>query len=155
MKPLDPDRADEAIHQAELVVDALIGYSLCGAPQGRTAELIHLCNAHAARVLSLDVPSGLDATTGQMPGVVVRPERTLTLALPKMGLRDLPGDCGKRHAMRPSLLWLVRVIASDGVNTALNEDTPSGIIRSKEGAGLSPPTNFQVCRSPSFSRREA
>ena len=92
VEPLDPDGAAEAVRQADLVVDALIGYSLRGAPRGRTAELIELCNRHAARVLSLDVPSGLDATTGEAPGVVVRPQRTLTLALPKTGLRGLPGD---------------------------------------------------------------
>ena len=44
------------------------------------------------RVLSLDVPSGLDATTGEAPGPVVCPERTLTLALPKTGLWGLPGE---------------------------------------------------------------
>jgi NAD(P)H-hydrate epimerase len=44
------------------------------------------------RVLSLDVPSGLDATTGKVSGAVVRSERTLTLALPKTGLGDIPGD---------------------------------------------------------------
>jgi NAD(P)H-hydrate epimerase len=73
-------------------VDALIGYSLRGAPRGRAAALIDLCNQHAARVLSLDVPSGLDATTGATPGLVVCPERTLTLALPKTGLQPGPGQ---------------------------------------------------------------
>jgi NAD(P)H-hydrate epimerase len=42
--------------------------------------------------LSLDVPSGVDATTGDRPGVAVEADRTLTLALPKTGLRDRPGD---------------------------------------------------------------
>ena len=43
-------------------------------------------------MLSLDVPSGLDATTGEALGPVVRPERTLTLALPKTGLQRVPGE---------------------------------------------------------------
>lgn len=73
-------------------MDALIGYGLRGAPRGRTAELIALCNQYAAWVLSLDVPSGLDSTTGDTPGPVVRPDRTLSLALPKTGLRNVPGD---------------------------------------------------------------
>jgi NAD(P)H-hydrate epimerase len=87
-----PAQAEEVIHRAQVVVDALIGYSLRGAVRGRVAELIDLCNQHAVRVISLDVPSGLDATTGEAAGVVVRPERTLTLALPKTGLRDVPGE---------------------------------------------------------------
>jgi NAD(P)H-hydrate epimerase len=73
-------------------VDALIGYSLRGAPRGRVVELITLCNDHAERVLSLDLPSGLDATTGEAPGAVVHPERTLTLALPKTGLAGVHGE---------------------------------------------------------------
>jgi NAD(P)H-hydrate epimerase len=92
LQPVDPSRAREVLRRSQVVVDALVGYSLRGPPRGRAAELIDLCNAHAARVLSLDLPSGLDATTGEAPGVVVRPERTLTLALPKTGLQRVPGE---------------------------------------------------------------
>lgn len=80
------------LRRSAIVVDALIGYGLRGAPRGRTAELIDRCNEHANRVLALDLPSGLDATTGAMPGSVVRAERTLTLALPKTGLAKVPGE---------------------------------------------------------------
>jgi NAD(P)H-hydrate epimerase len=82
----------EAVRRSQVVVDALIGYSLRGAPRGPVAELIDVCNRHAARVLSLDVPSGLNATTGEAPGRIVRPERTLTLALPKTGLDHVTGE---------------------------------------------------------------
>ena len=92
LRPTDPDQAGAAIRQAALVVDALIGYGLRGAPRGRTAELITLSNRHAARLLALDVPSGLDATMGEAPGPVIHPERTLTLALPKTGLHRVAGD---------------------------------------------------------------
>ncbi len=90
--PLPAGQAKEALRRADLVVDALIGYSLHGAPRGRAAELIALCNAHAPRVLALDLPSGLNATTGEMPGAAIRAERTLTLALPKRGLASIPGE---------------------------------------------------------------
>ena len=90
--PADSFRAEEAIRRSEIVVDALIGYGLRGAPKGRTADLIKLCLQQAARVLSLDVPSGLNATTGDKPGPAIRPDRTLTLALPKTGLQSVVGD---------------------------------------------------------------
>jgi NAD(P)H-hydrate epimerase len=89
---MDPSEVKEAIRRADIVVDALIGYSLRGAPRGRAAELIEMCNRHAAQVLALDVPSGLNATTGETPGPVVRPDRTLTLALPKTGLASISGE---------------------------------------------------------------
>lgn len=92
VEPVTPAKAEYVVRGSKLVVDAIIGYSLRGAPRGRVAELIDLSNRHGARVLSLDLPSGLDATTGQTPGTVVRSDRTLTLALPKTGLQDASGE---------------------------------------------------------------
>lgn len=92
VRPVALVEADEVLRRSRIVVDALIGYSLRGAPRGRTAELIGRCNERGSRVLSLDLPSGLDATTGDAPGVTVQPDRTLTLALPKIGLRDVQGE---------------------------------------------------------------
>ena len=89
---IPPPQAESAIQGADLVVDALIGYSLRGTPRGRAAQLIEICNQYAAQVLALDVPSGLNATTGLAADAVVRPDRTLTLALPKTGLAHLPGQ---------------------------------------------------------------
>jgi NAD(P)H-hydrate epimerase len=70
------------------VLDGLIGYSLRGDPRGSTADLIRWANTHPGRVLSLDVPSGIDAGTGTVYDPAVRATATLTLALPKHGLRD-------------------------------------------------------------------
>ena len=75
---------------ADLVVDALIGYSLRGAPTGRAAELIEWANSQAAPVLALDTPSGLDVTTGLAGSPSVKADATLTLALPKIGLLHAP-----------------------------------------------------------------
>jgi NAD(P)H-hydrate epimerase len=69
-----------------VVVDAIIGYSLKGPPTGAAAELIELAATFAAPVLSLDIPSGIDATSGQAPGNHVAADTTMTLALPKHGL---------------------------------------------------------------------
>ena len=73
--------------QPDLILDALIGYSLTGPLRGTAAELIRWANG-SAPILSLDVPSGLDATTGEAPGEVARARWTMTLALPKTGLLD-------------------------------------------------------------------
>lgn len=76
--------------EGDLVVDTLIGYGLSGAVREDTVELIETMN-ESERVVSLDVPSGIDATTGEVLGTAVRPETTVTLALPKTGLRDAGG----------------------------------------------------------------
>ncbi len=74
---------------ADVTIDAVIGYSLRGAPRGRSAELIESIGGGGA-VVALDNPSGLDVTTGDAPGAVVSADATVTLALPKLGLRDSP-----------------------------------------------------------------
>jgi len=69
-----------------LILDAVVGYGLKGAPRGPARELIEWMGERATPVISLDVPSGLDSTTGETPGVVVDATTTVTLALPKTGL---------------------------------------------------------------------
>lgn len=78
---------------ADLILDALIGYSLRSAPRGPVVELIRWANESRVPILSLDVPSGVGATTGQTPGEFVKPRWTMTLALPKTGL--LPERTGE------------------------------------------------------------
>ena len=70
----------------DLIIDALIGYSLNGAPNGLVLELIRWANQAKTPILSLDVPSGMDSTTGETPGEFIRAKWTMTLALPKTGL---------------------------------------------------------------------
>ncbi len=92
------------LQQCDLILDALIGYGLRGAPRGVTADLIRTANASgvktpalpsalpqgkcasSARVIALDAPSGLDTATGHAFDPCVRANATLTLALPKIGL---------------------------------------------------------------------
>jgi NAD(P)H-hydrate epimerase len=80
------DRLPDAA-PVELIVDAVIGYSLSGEPRGTAAQMIAWANARNAPVLSLDTPSGIDTTSGQVFNPVIRATATLTLALPKEGLR--------------------------------------------------------------------
>jgi len=75
---------------ADLIIDAMIGYSLRGNPAGAAAQLITWANDQAAPVLALDTPSGLDLTTGTAANPAVWAAATLTLALPKVGLLDAP-----------------------------------------------------------------
>jgi NAD(P)H-hydrate epimerase len=78
----------------DLIIDGIIGYSLKGAPRGGAGELIRWANAQAAPILSLDAPSGVDATTGAVFDPAITAAATMTLALPKEGLRA-PGVVSK------------------------------------------------------------
>lgn len=75
------------VGDADLIVDGLIGYSLHGAPRGAAANLIRWANEQPAPILALDTPSGLDTATGTIYDPTIRATATMTLALPKKGLR--------------------------------------------------------------------
>jgi NAD(P)H-hydrate epimerase len=83
---------------ASVVIDALIGYSLDGDPRGPIAERIRYANTATAPVLALDLPSGLDASTGRVGDPCVTADATLTLALPKVGLSRAPQVVGDLYA---------------------------------------------------------
>ena len=88
--PVLPPGTVAGLTTPTVVLDGLIGYSLRGAPRGATADLILWANLQPAPVLALDVPSGIDAGTGTVYEPAIRATATMTLALPKKGLR-LPG----------------------------------------------------------------
>ena len=75
-----------ALTEADLILDALIGYSLRGDPIGNAAALIRAANLHRAPILALDVPSGVDSTAGVVHEPAMHATATMTLALPKTGL---------------------------------------------------------------------
>jgi len=77
------------VSEADLIIDALVGYGLSGDPRGPVAEWIDRANASGRPILALDTPSGLDPTTGRPGSPCVRATATLTLALPKTGLLAL------------------------------------------------------------------
>lgn len=85
--PVAGTKALRGVRDVTLIVDGIIGYRLSGSPRGAAAEAIRWANGQAAPVLALDVPSGIDATTGAVHSPAIRATATMTLALPKTGLR--------------------------------------------------------------------
>jgi len=85
--PVVQAEAMAGVEKPDLIVDGVIGYSLKGAPRGAAAELIRWANDQDAPILALDAPSGVDTTTGTVFDPAIKAVATLTLALPKEGLR--------------------------------------------------------------------
>jgi NAD(P)H-hydrate epimerase len=85
-----------SLANAELVVDAIFGTGISRPPEGRFSEWIETINASGARVIAVDVPSGLNSDSGVAYAPSVRADLTVTLGLPKPGLTsaDGPRVCG-------------------------------------------------------------
>jgi NAD(P)H-hydrate epimerase len=83
-----PAEWEQALANADWIVDALLGTGASGAPRGAIATAIDAVNAagrRGARVLAVDLPSGLDCDTGTAAGACVRAAVTVTFVAPKVG----------------------------------------------------------------------
>jgi NAD(P)H-hydrate epimerase len=87
----------DRVPMPHLILDGLIGYSLKGSPRGATADLIRWANDRAVPILALDIPSGLDATTGTAFEPTIKATTTMTLALPKQGLQAAAVHVGELY----------------------------------------------------------
>jgi len=124
-EPIGADRPD-------LVIDALLGIGASRPPEGAIAAAIgRIADVAAlgARVLAIDVPSGLDVDRGQpLGGACVRADDTLTLIAPKPGLFT---GSGRDHAGR---IWCARL----GV-AAADASADAWLVGTRDPACASPP----------------
>lgn len=90
IEPADEEITEYALEEqlatADLVVDALVGYGLEGPPHGMAAALTELAVASRRPILALDVPTGINANTGEVHSPSIRAITTLALDLPKKGV---------------------------------------------------------------------
>jgi NAD(P)H-hydrate epimerase len=99
---LDEARLTAELGRAEWVVDALFGTGLTGPVRGPCDRVIACINASAAKVLAVDIPSGLDADTGAPQGATIRAGHTVTFVAPKQG-----------YANPAAAAWLGQVHVAD------------------------------------------
>lgn len=85
--------------QYDGIIDALLGTGSRGTPTGMYAELIEGANASGLPIVSIDIPSGLDADTGQLHEPSIRAERTVALAFLKRGLVQHPGAAAAKETV--------------------------------------------------------
>jgi ADP-dependent NAD(P)H-hydrate dehydratase / NAD(P)H-hydrate epimerase len=88
---VDAKAGETDLGEPHAIVDALFGTGFSGAPRSDAAVLMERINASPARVFAIDVPSGVDASTGEIPGVAVQADATVTFHGRKIGVVIAPG----------------------------------------------------------------
>lgn len=86
-----PARCKEALLEATVIVDALLGIGLKSDVTGLYGEIIGMINDSGKPVISVDIPSGVDATSGRILGCAVKADLTVTFAAAKCGHILYPG----------------------------------------------------------------
>ena len=89
--PSDAAALRSVLGEAGVVVDALLGTGIRGSPREPFARVIRAVNGSRTPVVSLDVPSGVDADRGKVPGEAVRADVTIAFGAPKFGTLLFPG----------------------------------------------------------------
>ncbi len=84
-------RYQSAIGEAHVIVDALFGTGLKSEVRGGYADAVALINSAGKPVVSVDIPSGIDAGTGRVLGCAVKADHTVTFAMAKLGHLLFPG----------------------------------------------------------------
>lgn len=125
----DLRKYEAALRHSHVIADAIFGTGLSAAVAGVHAEVINLINSLKKKTVAIDIPSGVDADTGRVPGAAVRADITATMALPKIGLYVYPGrdysgrvevvDIGSPRELteNPSIRW--NLITGDWLKTFL------------------------------------
>lgn len=104
----------EELLRADVIVDALLGTGLRGAPANIYLEAINLVNAAGRPVVAVDIPSGIDGSTGRVAGDAVRADITVTFACAKLG-----------HVLYPGSDHVGRLVVADiGIPPSLVELAP-------------------------------
>jgi ADP-dependent NAD(P)H-hydrate dehydratase / NAD(P)H-hydrate epimerase len=91
VRVFDAKAGESDLGDPDVIVDALFGTGFAGEPRPDAAALIERINASAARVLAIDLPSGVDSSTGEVAGAAVRADATVTFHGRKVGLVVAPG----------------------------------------------------------------
>ena len=86
-----PEDEEKDLGSPGVIVDALFGTGFRGEPRAGAARLIEQMNAAGVDVVAVDVPSGVDASTGEVAGAAVEAAATVTFHHEKVGLRVAPG----------------------------------------------------------------
>ncbi len=90
---------------ADIVVDAIFGTGISRPIEGIYADAIDMINTHSRKIISIDIPSGVNSDDGKIMGTAVNADITVTFALPKVGMLLYPGAsrCGKIQIVNISI----------------------------------------------------
>jgi NAD(P)H-hydrate epimerase len=126
----DLDSLQADINRCDMIVDAIFGTGLDREVTGRYQDVINRLNKNDKPIVSLDIPSGINGDTGQVMGVAVRADATVTFGLPKTGNLLFPGYGYGGKLFVTHISFPPEISAADTLKIATNDP---GILPAREG----------------------
>ncbi len=126
------DQAREVIDKSNVIIDAIFGTGLSRNVEGSYKKIIEIINQGKKPVFSLDIPSGINGDNGEIMGIAIKADHTITFGLPKLGNILYPGyDVGGKlwvtHiSFPPSLYESDDILISINQPSALPPRNPDG-----------------------------
>ncbi|MBN2010277.1 NAD(P)H-hydrate dehydratase [candidate division KSB1 bacterium] len=117
----DVTEAQPYLQSADIIVDAIFGTGLDREVGGKYRDIIELINQTAATVYSLDIPSGIHGDTGQVMGIAVDADYTITFGGPKLGNLEYPGFAHGGQLFATHISFPTEVTAGDALKIATND----------------------------------
>ncbi len=121
-----PDQSDikKALKETDVVIDAMLGTGLSGEVKGIYKKTIELVNKSGKRIVSVDIPSGINGDTGEIMGVAVKSDITVTFGLPKIGNLDYPGYEHWKKLFLSHISFPPPLYNDNSIKTAINFPVP-------------------------------
>jgi len=114
----------KALGETDVVIDAMLGTGLSGEVKGIYKKTIELVNKSGKRIVSVDIPSGINGDTGEIMGVAVKSELTVTFGLPKIGNLNYPGYEHWKKLFPSHISFPPELYNDNSIKTAINDPIP-------------------------------
>ena len=116
------DKVVAGLGESDLILDALLGTGISSPVRDNYADIIKLINNSHLPVMAVDIPSGINGSTGEVMGTAVMADITITMALPKVGSVCYPGKAFTGSLEVVDIGIPDEVIAEAGLDTWVLDD---------------------------------
>ncbi len=114
----------KALKENDVIIDAMLGTGLSGEIKGIYKKTIELVNKAGKKIVSVDIPSGINGDTGEIMGVAVKSDITVTFGLPKIGNLNYPGYEHAKKLFVSHISFPPELYDDKAIKTAINCPIP-------------------------------
>jgi hydroxyethylthiazole kinase-like uncharacterized protein yjeF len=114
----------KALKENDVIIDAMLGTGLSGEVKGIYKKTIELVNKSGKKVVSVDIPSGINGDTGKIMGIAVKSDITVTFGLPKIGNLNYPGYEHAKKLYVSHISFPPELYDNKAIKTAINCPIP-------------------------------